>query len=254
MLNSFSETNFNNAWYKAIQHVLKQKQPLIFGKEKKKALDSTQCVELTGRAISQILNGEIHPQSTFKALDSYKREFTDEYLNDYITKPDEEKFDYLYMERLARHNVFIEDECDGYCMYRHVWYDQIEELMNSIANQKATETPSNYALATTWEVGFDGGETIGFNGGETKSSPCLQIIQVRWNPGNLINLHLIWRSRDLYNAWQANIVAITDMINRECILPNNCELYRITDYSTSLHIYEGDVEAARRVGLTWPIT
>jgi len=29
---------------------------------------------------------------------------------------------------------------------------------------------------------------------------------------------------------------------------NECTIRRITDYSTSLHIYEGDVAQARRVG------
>jgi thymidylate synthase len=238
MINSISEQNFHQAWWKAIQNVLKQKSQLTFGslREPKYALDSTQLIELTGHAVNQVLNGEIHPQSTFKALDSYKREFTYEYLKEYNQKPTKEQFDYLYMDRLAQ-NI---SSCDRITDVDDLGIaNQIGFLDGSISQQKRNQISTNYALATTWYADFDGGEVC--------SSPCLQIIQIRWNPGDLIDMHLIWRSRDLYNAWQANIVAIADMINRECILPNDCKLARITDYSTSLHIYEGDVEQAKKI-------
>jgi len=239
MLNSTSETNFNQAWWKAIQNVLNQKNELHFGShnEPKQAWDSTQLIELTGHAIKQVLNGEIHPQSTFRALDSYKKEFTYKYLDEYNNKPTKEQFDYLYMDRLAQNQViscseFMDDDEPDVI-------NQLECMKNAIYGQKERLISSNYTLATTWYADQDGLET--------PSSPCLQIIQLRWNPGDLIDMHLIWRSRDLYNAWQANIVAISDMVNRECILPNDCKLARITDYSTSLHIYKGDIEQAKRV-------
>jgi thymidylate synthase len=238
MINMIQEQNFHQAWWKAIQNVLTQKQPLHFGSrsEPKVAWDSTQLIELTGHAIKQVLNGEIHPMSTFKAIDSYKREFTYGYLTTYHMKKSSERFDYLYMDRLAR-NI---SSCDRVSDTDELGTtDQINYLRSMIEEQKDHKISSNYSLATTWYADFDGG----YN----NASPCLQIIQLRWNPGDLIDMHLIWRSRDLYNAWQANIVAIADMINRECILPNDCKLNRITDYSTSLHIYAGDLEQAKRV-------
>jgi len=241
MINIVEETSFGNAWWKAIRFVLRNEQPLTFGADKKHAWDSTQLIELTGNAITQVLNGQLHPLSTFKAIDSYKREFTYEYLNEYKKKRESDKFDYLYMDRLANNMtnpMFEMDEGE--------WtpIDQIACLYDAIREQRIEQKSQNYSLATTWYPDVDGLES--------PASPCLQIIQLRWNPGDLIDMHLIWRSRDLYNAWQANIIAIADMINREVILPNECKLNRITDYSTSLHIYDADIEQARRVNMVWP--
>ena len=58
-----------------------------------------------------------------------------------------------------------------------------------------------------------------------------------------VDVHLTWRSRDLYTAWRANIVAIIDMLNRAVIRPNNCRIVRLIDYANSLHIYEDDTGA-----------
>lgn len=242
MINVIEETSFGNAWWKAIQFVLKHQKPLIFGMDEKHAWDSTQLIELTGNAITQVLDGQLHPLSTFKAIDSYKREFTYEYLEEYKKKRESEKFDYLYMDRLAN-NMSISQPTT---LEEDDWgtTDQITYMRRSIKEQKQTQLSRNYTLATTWYPDIDGLES--------PSSPCLQIIQLRWNPGNLIDMHLVWRSRDLYNAWQANIIAITNMINREVILPNDCKLNRITDYSTSLHIYDTDIEQAKRVNMVWP--
>jgi thymidylate synthase len=242
MINVIEETSFGNAWWKAIQFVLNNKKQLVFGMDKKHAWDSTQLIELTGNAITQILNEQLHPLSTFKAIDSYKREFTYEYLEEYKKKRESEKFDYLYMDRLAN-NMSISQPTT---LEEDDWgtTDQITYMRRSIKEQKQTQLSRNYTLATTWYPDIDGLES--------PSSPCLQIIQLRWNPGNLIDMHLVWRSRDLYNAWQANIIAITNMINREVILPNDCKLNRITDYSTSLHIYDTDIEQAKRVNMVWP--
>ena len=231
MINIIEETSFGNAWWKAIRFVLRNEQELVFGIDKKHAWDSTQLIELTGNAITQVLNGQLHPLSTFKAIDSYKREFTYEYLEEYKKKRESEKFDYLYMDRLASNDTWTE-------------IDQIAYLYDAIREQRKEQLSQNFSLATTWYPDVDGLES--------PSSPCLQIIQLRWNPGDLIDMHLIWRSRDLYNAWQANIIAIAGMMNKEVILPNECKLNRITDYSTSLHIYETDIEQAKRINMVWP--
>jgi len=58
---------------------------------------------------------------------------------------------------------------------------------------------------------------------------CLQRIWIRYLGDQSVEVHLTWRSRDLYTAWQANIVAIIDMLNR----------------ADSLHIYESDKDAER---------
>jgi thymidylate synthase len=228
MIHVIEEKNFGNAWYKAIQNVLKEKRRIVFGVDKKVAYDSCQVIELTGNAIKQILNKETHPQYTFKAIDSYMREFTYEYLAEYERKTGNEKFDYLYMERLTERAS-----------------NELEEMGKSIEEQKLLKTSSNYCQAITWKRCEDGTNK--------RASPCLQRIWCRWNEGDKVDLHLEWRSRDLYNAWQANLIALVGMINREVIEPNGCKLDALVDFSDSLHIYEADMEQARRIQITqWP--
>ena len=229
MINIIEETSFGNAWWKAIRFVLQQKQELQFGTPCKHAWDSTQLIELSGNAVTQVLNGDIHPMSTFKAINSYKREFTYEYLEEYNKKQQHEKFDYLYMDRLANYAGLT---------------DQIKYMLYQLKDAKKTDTSQNTTLATTW---YADATTV-----KTKTLPCLQIIQLRYNPYDMVDIHLIWRSRDLYNAWQANIIALTDMINREILVPNECKIKRIVDYSTSSHIYYADIEQAKRVNMVWP--
>jgi hypothetical protein len=39
-------------------------------------------------------------------------------------------------------------------------------------------------------------------------------------------------------AWQANLIAIVDCINREIVKPNRCTIGRVVDFSDSLHLYD----------------
>jgi len=56
-----------------------------------------------------------------------------------------------------------------------------------------------------------------------------------------------WRSRDLFNAWQPNIIALMQMLNKYIYLPNKCTIARIIDRCNSLHIYRGDIELAKTI-------
>ncbi len=59
--------------------------------------------------------------------------------------------------------------------------------------------------------------------------------------------HVTWRSRDLYSAWNSNMIALIKMLNKEIFEPNNLELIRVVDFCDSLHIYEADWEQAETV-------
>lgn len=218
------ETNFHNAWYKAIHNVLRQpRTKLTFGSKEysKNALDSIQTIILTGtlsnQAIGQIENKKVHPQSKFhgKALEEYCKEFTKTYIEEWYKTPKNERHDYIYAERL---------------------YEDLEEAKNTLKTVIETKVKSNFMQAVTWKHGTDGTYR--------QSSPCLQRIWWQWYEGNHIDLHFDWRSRDLYGAWQSNLVALVDMLNREIFKPNNCNIARIVDRNDSLHIYEYDLHAA----------
>ncbi len=214
------EDNFHNAWARAVRYVLRDGMKTTIGdtSELKPIRDACILVELTGNAIRQIEDRELHPQFPFRHIDHYCKGFTREYLSEYIKKPDNERFSYLYFERLA--------------MYENL--DQIRLLRERLGIQKDAEVVSNRDQAITWQPRNDLGSA---------SPPCLQRIQIRYLGDGCVDVHLTWRSRDLYTAWQANIVAITDMLNREVIRPNQCRIVKLIDYSDSLHIYKSDKDA-----------
>jgi thymidylate synthase len=59
--------------------------------------------------------------------------------------------------------------------------------------------------------------------------------------------HVSWRSRDLYAAWNSNMIALALFFKKEVFEPNNIKIIRCVDFSNSLHIYEGDWEVANKV-------
>ncbi len=57
----------------------------------------------------------------------------------------------------------------------------------------------------------------------------------------------MWRSRDLFAAWNSNMVGLLTMVKKEVFEPNNLNLVKVVDFCNSLHIYEADWEAASKV-------
>jgi thymidylate synthase len=226
------ERNFHNAWAKAIHAVLSEGTDLVIGggDERKPIKDSCMLISMTGNAVKQIEARELHPQYPFRRIEEYCNEFTRAFLEEYRSKPVNERFSYLYFERLAHYEAPSSSRSS----------DQITLLKTALADQIKQKITSNRAQAITWYVPSDINRS---------SPPCLQRIQIRYIPENKVDVHLTWRSRDLFTAWQSNIVCIIEMLNREVIKPNNCQIARIIDYSDSLHLYTRDIEEAKKVKL-----
>ena len=230
-INFISTTNFHDAWYKAIREVIRNGIDITFGSsaEPKEARDSCQIIEMTGDAIKQIARKEIHPQYPFKLVNQYCNEFTYEYLRKYVDLPEEKKFAYLYFQRLTYY-------------HRESGSNQIECMRMGLKDMIESGILSNREQAITW-IPFDND----FADTYSKTPPCLQRVWIRYCGNNLVDVHLDWRSRDLYTAWQSNIIALVYMLNREVVHPNNCKIARIIDFSDSLHIYKADLDAANAV-------
>lgn len=231
------ENNFHNAWAKAVQAVLKEGVDRVIGGlnekgeiEEKPIKDARVLIWLTDKAIQQIEAQEIHPQFPFQNVGEYCKEFTIEFLEEYRRKPDREKFSYLYLERLVHFSRLEMGQM----------INQIKRLKFLLAEQIKDKITSNRCQAITWQPETDLG---------ISSPPCLQRIQVRYLGDREVDIDLNWRSRDLFNAWQANIIAIIGILNREIIKPSNCSIVSISDYSVSLHIYKGDIGQAKEIKL-----
>lgn len=225
------ERNFHNAWAKAVHAVLSKGADLVIGggDERKPIKDSCMLISMTDNAIKQIEAHELHPQYPFKRIEEYCNQFTRTFLEEYRSKPVNERFTYLYFDRLAQYEPASGNSSDQITLLKDAFADQIKQNITS-----------NRSQAITWYVPSDI---------QRSSPPCLQRIQIRYIPENNVDVHLTWRSRDLFTAWQSNIVCIIEMLNREVIKPNNCQIVRITDYSDSLHLYARDIEDATRVKL-----
>lgn len=236
-INTIESQDFNSAWVNAIKFVLDHGTEIIFGTpgEGKFAKDSCQKIILTNGAIGQIEAHKTHQQYPFggKKLEEYCKEFTDQFLCEYNNKTREsERFDYLYYERLKQYRGVSDLEYEG-------TLDQLRTMKELLMSQRDSEMASNFCQAITWEAERDGTYAT--------SSPCLQRIWIRWYEPNYVDIHLSWRSRDLFGAWQANIIAIVEMLNREVIKPNGCRIARIVDDNDSLHIYDYNLEEARKI-------
>ncbi|MCX9025713.1 MAG: thymidylate synthase [Candidatus Methanoperedens sp.] len=80
-----------------------------------------------------------------------------------------------------------------------------------------------------------------------EDQPCLQRLWVRAIGDGNAEMHCMWRSRDLYAAWNSNMVGLLTMIKREVLEPNNLKLVKVVDFCNSMHIYEADWESASKV-------
>ncbi len=80
-----------------------------------------------------------------------------------------------------------------------------------------------------------------------EDQPCLQRLWVRDIGEGNAEMHCMWRSRDLFAAWNSNMVGLLTMIKREVLEPNNLKLVKVVDFCNSMHIYEADWEAASKV-------
>jgi hypothetical protein len=244
--NKIVTTSFINGWAQIIQFICLCGFSTTFGsiEEPKKIKDSVQVIIYKGRAIQEMLDGIIHPGFPFKNVWEYAEEFTRPYLEEYLKKPESNRFIYLYFERFIRYIIprkkkwpaleYLfgrKDSCEEL-------KDQLIVLREKLRKQVETAVASNRDQVITWQVHKDM---------DSNSPPCLQRIWIRVYPNKRVDVHLDWRSRDAFSAYMVNLVGLIRMLHREVIFPNGCSIARIIDYCDSLHIHEYDLEDAQRI-------
>jgi len=159
-----------------------------------------------------------------------------EALHDYVASLDDSfiidggDFVYTYPERLLNHTTVDR-------FGEVVQVDQLE-----IMQYRLTENPgSNRAVATLYNCGLDGVE---------EHIPCLNWIQALIR-NNKLTLTIIFRSNDCYGAWTSNMMFIHYIGFK--LVESLKEKYPLLQYNglyyncSSLHIYDNDLDAAKKV-------
>lgn len=160
----------------------------------------------------------LHPQFPTKEL--HVKEYLRQWERDYDWK--KQGFEYNYMDRLINYPSRGKD------------VDQLKAIKELLP-----QGVSRRRQAITWIPERDLFVK--------EDQPCLQRLWVRVIGDGNAEMHCMWRSRDLFAAWNSNMVGLVTMIKREVLEPNNLKLIKVVDFCNSLHIYEADWEAASKV-------
>lgn len=160
----------------------------------------------------------LHPQFPTKEL--HVQEYLKQWERDYDWK--KQGFEYNYMDRLINYPSRGSD------------VDQLKAIKELLP-----QGVSRRRQAITWIPERDLFVK--------EDQPCLQRLWVRNIGEGNAEMHCMWRSRDLFAAWNSNMVGLLTMIRREVLEPNNLTLVKVVDFCNSLHIYEADWEAASKV-------
>lgn len=157
-------------------------------------------------------------------------------LSEYVESLDDENmicggdFVYTYPERLCGYHTIdrFGEEIDA---------NQLEIMEYRLLEHAG----SNRAVATLYNCGLDATE---------QHIPCLQVVQATIRNNKLI-LHIFFRSNDCYGAFVSNMLFISYIGIK--LVENLKETYPLLEFegisynSSSLHIYEGDMEQAKKV-------
>jgi len=160
----------------------------------------------------------LHPQFPTKEL--HVKEYVRQWDRDYDWK--KQGFEYNYMDRLINYPSRGKD------------VDQLKAIRELLP-----QGVSRRRQAITWIPERDLFVK--------EDQPCLQRLWVRDIGNGNAEMHCMWRSRDLFAAWNSNMVGLLTMMKREVLEPNNLKLIKVVDFCNSLHIYEADWEAAALV-------
>lgn len=196
----------------------------------------------------------LHPDFPTKEL--HLKEYIKQFERGYDWKA--QGFEYGYIDRLVNYpTTEVTSRPDGYYKIHRKpatqTIDQIKVVSEKIANRIKKGGKclvSNRDQALTWVVERD----LFVD----EDQPCLQRIQffiysfpTIGSNGEIIpgkgEFHVSWRSRDLYAAWNSNMVALTLFLKKEVFDPNNIRMIRCVDFCNSLHIYQGDWDSAAKV-------
>lgn len=240
-----------DAWYKAIKECINHGaiNTRDYGKPvKTKVIVST--IEIGNPLYEPMLHED------FPTKELHLKEYIKQWERGYDWK--KQGFEYNYMDRLIKYpRTDIDSDKSGYYKTKNIndqTIDQLKIIRERIANRITISHNgdcfvSNRDQIVTWVTERD---LVA-----DEDQPCMQRLQIfiysypKMDGDILIpgkgEFHVDWRSRDLFAAWNSNMVGLTLMLKREIFDPNNIKIIRCVDHCSSLHIYEGNWEEAEKV-------
>lgn len=241
--NLFHAIGLPDAWAQAVQYVMRN--GLIIKTEYGPlSRDICSTIEI----LEPYLEPMLHPQ--FPTKDLHMKEYLKQWKRDYDWE--KQGFEYNYMDRLTKYpsttSKVLPNSSSSQYPSRNLFpsgkgahevgecqtVDQIKAIRVMISKDI-----SRRQQAITWIP-----ERDLFC---KEDQPCLQRLWLRNLGEGNAEIHCMWRSRDLYSAWNSNMVGLLTMIKREILEPNKMRLIKVVDFCNSLHIYEPDWEAALQV-------
>lgn len=199
--------HFDDAWYEIMRNI-RLNGVEIRASPDRDVMTKDMCatVVLYGDAIKEIYDGEMHPDVPMKeGLELYIDQFvfdSPEYLKSFREQP------YTYASRLK------------------------EQIGNLMAHE-LIQPYNRRCVIHTWRQCADQ---------RSENPPCLQMIQIRVLDDNKkCEAFLMWRSHDAC-AWSWNLVAIMGMLKRSIFDVLGLECVKITEFNSSLHLYDYDYD------------
>lgn len=198
-------TNFNNAWASMVNKLMNS--------GKRMYADSTLRKETMDVTAAIVLEGAAIDQILERSL-HHQYPQKQQGLTAYV-----KQFEYDSEE----HEISMTQQPYTYAGRLRPWIDTTHEVFNR-NNQMHT---MNYVDAIKRDI------------------PCLQRIWIRYFPDGTCEVHFIYRSHDLYGAWQFNMIALVNYVCQYVI--GDYRINKIVEFNDSLHIYDYDWVSASMV-------
>lgn len=129
-------------------------------------------------------------------------------------------FEYTYIDRLVNYEGFDQLK----------W--MTEQLKNGRHNSKRVQ-------AITWMPELDCNKP--------EDQPCFQRIWIYPYSNNTLDVHIHYRSWDMFKAFEANMMAFLELIKDELLDPSGFRMGVLRCIGDNVHIYEDDFQAVEQI-------
>lgn len=196
-----------------------------------------------------------HPEDPFcteHRIEPYRKQLSRAYLKMSESYEPIQKFEYTYIDRLVNYT------CPGPCRGRVTVIDTspdetsltsrsvpvheatfVDQLRYINEELKKPRYDTKRLQAITWMPRIDADPA-------NEHPPCLQRIWVYPHRNNRLDVHIHYRSWDMLNAFEANLIAFHGLIHDELLNDTPFVLGHVKCIGDNAHIYETDMQEAGR--------